>query len=72
MVHDSGNVLAGRYRVNALPAAVVIGHDGRVAWVGGPEHPEQALRQAALEAEKVRKAPPAATASPSEVRPTPG
>jgi peroxiredoxin len=55
VVHDSGTVLAGRFRVQALPAAVVVGHDGKVAWVGGPAHPEQALRAAALDAEKVRQ-----------------
>ena len=34
VVHDAGNILAGRFRVAELPAVFVVGRDGRVAWVG--------------------------------------
>jgi len=46
VIHDAGNVLAGRFRVTALPLALVIGRDGRVVWVHGPDQTEDALRLA--------------------------
>jgi peroxiredoxin len=52
VVHDAGHVLAGRYRVTALPAAFVVS-EGIVRWVGGPGQPDRALAdaiRAALEA----------------------
>ncbi len=48
VVHDSGNVLAGRFRVTELPCAFVVGGDGRIRWVAGPGQPDDALGRAAL------------------------
>ena len=52
VVHDSGNVLAGRLRVTELPISFVVDGQGRIRWVGGPDQPDDALAQAvaALEA----------------------
>jgi len=46
VVHDSGNVLAGRLRVTELPVSFVVDGQGRVRWVGGPDQPDDALAQA--------------------------
>jgi cytochrome c biogenesis protein CcmG/thiol:disulfide interchange protein DsbE len=46
VVHDSGNVLAGRFRVTDLPATFVIDAAGRVAWVSGPGQSDGALDRA--------------------------
>ncbi len=46
VLHDPQLVLAGRFHVNVLPTVVVIGRGGAVAWVGGPEQSEGAIRQA--------------------------
>jgi cytochrome c biogenesis protein CcmG/thiol:disulfide interchange protein DsbE len=46
VVHDAGNVLAGRFRVTDLPATFVIDSAGRVAWVSGPGQSEGALDRA--------------------------
>jgi thiol-disulfide isomerase/thioredoxin len=46
VVHDAGNVLAGRFRVSEMPVVFVSGRDGAIAWVGGPEQSEDALAQA--------------------------
>jgi cytochrome c biogenesis protein CcmG/thiol:disulfide interchange protein DsbE len=46
VVHDSGNVLAGRFRVTELPAAFVVDGAGRIRWAAGPEQPEDALARA--------------------------
>jgi thiol-disulfide isomerase/thioredoxin len=46
VVHDAGNVLAGRFRVTDLPATFVIDGAGRVAWVSGPGQSEGALDRA--------------------------
>lgn len=35
IVHDQGNVIAGKFRVSELPAAFVANQRGVVAWVGG-------------------------------------
>jgi peroxiredoxin len=48
VVHDSGNVLAGRFRVTELPASFVIDRRGQVAWAGGGDQPADALERAAL------------------------
>ena len=46
VIHDAGNVLAGRFRVTELPATFVVDRHGRVAWVGGSTQESDALRQA--------------------------
>ena len=46
VVHDAGNVLAGRFRVTDLPATFVIDGAGRIAWVSGPGQSEEALDRA--------------------------
>jgi peroxiredoxin len=48
VVQDSGNVLAGRYRVTELPVTFVIDRAGTIVWVGGPEKSERELVGAAL------------------------
>jgi peroxiredoxin len=48
VVHDAGNVLAGRFRVTDLPFAFVIDGTGRVRFAAGPEQPDDALGRAAL------------------------
>ncbi len=48
VVHDPGNVLAGRFRVTDIPATFLIDRSGRVAWAGGGEQPEGALERAAV------------------------
>jgi cytochrome c biogenesis protein CcmG/thiol:disulfide interchange protein DsbE len=48
VVHDAGNVLAGRFRVTELPFAFVIDGSGRVRFAAGPDQPEDALGRAAL------------------------
>lgn len=48
VVHDAGQVLAGRFRVAELPIALVVGGDGRVRWIGGPGQSDDALRRAVL------------------------
>ena len=55
VILDVGRVLAGRFRVTELPAVIVVGKDGRIAWFGGPEQPEDALRRAAITADKTEK-----------------
>jgi len=46
VVHDAGNVLAGRFRVTDLPATFVIDGAGRIAWIAGPGQSEGALDRA--------------------------
>jgi cytochrome c biogenesis protein CcmG, thiol:disulfide interchange protein DsbE len=46
VVHDAGNVLAGRMRVTELPMSFVVDGSGRVRWVGGPDQPDDALERA--------------------------
>jgi len=55
VVHDAGNVLAGRLRVTELPVSFIVDGHGRIRWVGGPDQPDDALARAvaALTAEKV-------------------
>ncbi|HEY7370679.1 MAG TPA: TlpA disulfide reductase family protein, partial [Polyangia bacterium] len=54
VVHDAGNVLAGRLRVTELPVSFVVDGHGRIRWVGGPDQPDDALARAvaALTAEE--------------------
>ena len=46
VVHDAGNVLAGRLRVTELPISFVVDGEGRIRWVGGPDQPDDALVRA--------------------------
>jgi peroxiredoxin len=46
VVHDAGNVLAGRLRVTELPISFVVDGRGRIRWVGGPDQPDDALQRA--------------------------
>ena len=46
VIHDAGNVLAGRMRVTELPISFVADASGRVRWVGGPDQPADALERA--------------------------
>jgi thiol-disulfide isomerase/thioredoxin len=48
VVVDSGNVLAGRYRVTDLPVTFVVDRAGTIVWVGGPEKSEGELVSAVL------------------------
>ncbi len=46
VVRDQDNVLAGRFRVTAMPITFVIDRRGVVRWVGGPAQTEPELAQA--------------------------
>jgi thiol-disulfide isomerase/thioredoxin len=46
VVHDSSNVLSGRFRVADLPTTFVVDQAGAIVWVGGPERGEAALETA--------------------------
>jgi len=46
VVHDGGNVLAGRFRVSAMPATFVADRAGVIRWVGEAGQTEEELRQA--------------------------
>jgi len=46
VVHDSGNVIAGRFRVTEMPATFVVDRAGSVRWVGSPAVTEAQLEQA--------------------------
>ena len=46
VVHDQGNVLAGRFRVSEMPVTFVIDGQGVVQWVGGPGQDEDDLASA--------------------------
>jgi peroxiredoxin len=48
VVHDAGNVLAGRYRVTELPFGFVVDVTGKVRYAAGPLQPEDALERAVL------------------------
>jgi peroxiredoxin len=50
VVHDEGNVLAGRFRVTELPFAFVVDGRGRVRFAAGPGQPDDAVGRAALAA----------------------
>lgn len=46
VVHDSGNILSGRYRVSDLPVTFVADGQGKIRWVGGPGQTEEQLEAA--------------------------
>jgi cytochrome c biogenesis protein CcmG, thiol:disulfide interchange protein DsbE len=46
VVHDSGHVLQGRFRVRELPVTFLADASGTVRWVGGPEHGAEELARA--------------------------
>lgn len=46
VVHDKGNVLAGRFRVSEMPVTFVVDAQGVVRWVGGPGQDEDDLEAA--------------------------
>ncbi len=46
VVHDQGNVLAGRFRVSEMPVTFVVDGTGVVKWVGGPGQSEDDLEAA--------------------------
>jgi len=48
VVHDAGNVLAGRFRITELPYGFVVDVAGKVRYAAGPFHPPDALQRAAL------------------------
>ncbi len=47
VVHDQGNVVAGRYRVRELPVSFVVDPRGAIRWVGGADQAEGDLAAAA-------------------------
>jgi peroxiredoxin len=49
VVHDAGNVLAGRFRVVELPYAFVVDRQGRIRWAAGPGQPDDAVARAAID-----------------------
>ncbi len=46
VIHDPGNIVAGRFGVSQLPATFVTDARGRVRWVGSPGQQEQDLEAA--------------------------
>jgi len=46
IVHDQGNILAGRFRVSEMPVTFVVNGQGVVQWVGGPDQDEDDLAAA--------------------------
>ena len=46
VIHDQGNVLAGRFRVSEMPVTFVVDGQGVVQWVGGPGQDEDDLAAA--------------------------
>jgi thiol-disulfide isomerase/thioredoxin len=46
VIHDTGNVLSGRFRVGTLPMTFVCDATGVIRWVGGATQTEDDLRQA--------------------------
>ena len=38
VIHDAGNVLAARFRIDGLPSTFVLDGDGALRWVGGADH----------------------------------
>lgn len=48
IIHDRGNVLAGRFRVDELPATFVADARGTVRWVAGPETTDESDLEAAI------------------------
>jgi thiol-disulfide isomerase/thioredoxin len=54
VIHDAGNVLAGRFRVAEMPTTFVADPHGIIRWVGAEGQTEADLRQAVLAARAVR------------------
>jgi thiol-disulfide isomerase/thioredoxin len=48
VVHDSANVIAGRFRVTEMPIAFVADASGVIRWVAGERHAEGDLERAVL------------------------
>ena len=46
VVHDRGNILAGRFRVQELPITFVTDTSGRIRWVGDGATSESGLEAA--------------------------
>jgi thiol-disulfide isomerase/thioredoxin len=46
VIHDTGQVLKGRFRVADLPVTFVADRQGVVRWIGGPGQTERDLEQA--------------------------
>jgi thiol-disulfide isomerase/thioredoxin len=46
VIHDTGNVLAGRFRVAEMPMTFVRDRDGRIVFVGGPDKESDQVAQA--------------------------
>jgi cytochrome c biogenesis protein CcmG, thiol:disulfide interchange protein DsbE len=46
IVHDRGQILAGRFRVSEMPVTFVVDATGVIRWVGGPEQAKGDLAQA--------------------------
>ena len=46
VVHDSGNVLAGRFRVRELPVTFLVDENGTIRFVAGPDQDENDLERA--------------------------
>ena len=46
VVHDVGNVLAGRFRVRELPVTFVVDKTGTIQYVAGPDQSEDDLERA--------------------------
>jgi thiol-disulfide isomerase/thioredoxin len=57
VVHDSSNVLAGRFRVSSMPTTFVADASGTIRWVGAEGQTEEELRQAVLAARAARVTP---------------
>jgi thiol-disulfide isomerase/thioredoxin len=51
VIHDEGNVLSGRFRVQTLPMTFVVDATGIVRWVGDEKQVEDDLRRAVSAAE---------------------
>jgi len=55
VIHDSGQVLSGRFRVNEMPATFVADRSGVVRWVGGEQQSEEALGDAVATVKQAAK-----------------
>ena len=52
VIHDTDNVLAGRFRVREMPITFVLDREGKVRWVADSEEGHAALERAIEEAGK--------------------
>lgn len=46
VLHDTGNVLSGRFRVSSLPTTFAVDRSGFIRWVGGEGQTEAELKRA--------------------------